>query len=244
MTNTKYLPTSWGAMAYGDSCGSGCTLLFLHGTGCDSVDWMAAIDIVPSGQRYITLDFRGHGKSSVPTEPFTLDDLASDVIHLIDSLSLHRPMLVGHSLGGMVAISVANRCSLVAGLVLLEGWTSLSSAGSAFDTGRFYGSLSKTQITAIQHKSDETRGRFESDVWHSFWTSVREFDGYSFLENASIPIYEVFGWMGKNELTEQKLRIPPNPNIQVIWVQNAGHYLPHEYPEAVAEICQTLVETF
>ena len=243
MLDTKYLQTSWGEMAYANSGGSGSTLLFLHGTGCDSTDWLSVIDNLPQNHQSITVDFRGHGKSSVPTEPFTLQDLAFDVIHLINSLGLQELILVGHSLGGMVAISVANQCPQVAGLVLLEGWTSLSASGNAYDAGRFYGSLSKTHIFEVQQKSDETRNRFNSDVWNSFWKSVKEFDGYSYLENASIPIYEVFGEMGKNDFTEQKLRIPPNPNIQVIWVPNAGHYLPHECPEAVAEICQSFSKT-
>ena len=243
MFNTAYLQTSWGEITFADSGGSGCPLLFLHGTGCDSTDWMTVIDNLPLQQRGITVDFRGHGKSSVPAEPFTIKDLVSDVIHFINSLGLQELILVGHSLGGMVAISVANQCPQVAGLVLLEGWTSLTSAGSAFDTGRFYGSLSNRHIFDIQQKSEETRNRFKPNVWNSFWRSVKEFDGYSYLENASIPIYEVFGEMGKNDFTEKKLRIPSNPNIKLIWIPDAGHYLPHECPEAVAEICQNLSKT-
>ena len=50
--------------------------------------------------------------------------------------------------------------------------------------------------------------------------------------------------MGKNESTEQDLRIPNNPNIQMLWVPNAGHYLPHESPAEVAELCINFVETF
>lgn len=237
------LNTCWGEMVYSNSVGTGYPLLFLHGTGCDSMDWRSVTDKLPTHQGHITLDFRGHGKSSVPTEPFTIDDLANDVIHLIASLSIQKLILVGHSLGGMVSISVVNRCPQVAGLVLLEGWTSLSSAGRAFDDGRFYGSLSDAEISAIQQKSNITRSRFKAAVWNSFWNSVREFDGHSFLENASIPIYEVFGEMGKNEYTEQKLRIPSHPNIQIIWVPHAGHYLPHECPAAVADICTNILET-
>ena len=146
-------------------------------------------------------------------------------------------VIVGHSLGGMVAMEVARRSSRVAGLVLLEGWTSLSAAGSAFDAGRFYGSLSEISIAQIQHKSKETRNRFKSQVWQVFWESVKNFDAYTYLERAGIPIYEVFGGIGRNDLTEQKLRIPSNPNIQWVWIPNAGHYLPHECPIEVAEVC-------
>ena len=234
------IATDWGEMAYLDSGDSGCPLLFLHGTGCDASDWMPVIERLPSEQRCIAPDFHGHGQSTVPTQAFSLVDLANDVLHLTDHLRLQEVVIVGHSLGGMVAMEVARRSSTVAGLVLLEGWTSLSSAGSAFDPGRFYGSLSETEIAQIQRKSEGTRNRFQSEVWSDFWESVKDFDAYTYLQHARIPICEVFGGMGRNDLTEKKLRIPPNPNIQWVWVSNAGHYLPHERPAEVAKVVGTL----
>ena len=244
MVSAASLTAYWGKMAYTDSGESSHPLFFLHGTGCDSADWKPVIEQLPRHQRYITLDFRGHGQSSVPTEAFTLTNLADDVLHLVNSIGIQEAVLVGHSLGGMVAMEVARRSPRVAGLVLFEGWTSLSSAGSAFDKGRFYGSLSETEITNIQRKDEETRNCFKPNVWESFWTSVKSFDAYAYLEQACIPIYEVFGGMGRNESTKQKLRIPNNPNIQLMWVPNAGHYLPHECPESVSEICIKFVDTF
>ena len=231
---------SWGEMAYLDSGDSGCPLLFLHGTGCDASDWMPVIERLRRNQRCIALDFRGHGQSVVPTQRFTLTDLAADVEYLINHLGLQELVIVGHSLGGMVAMEVARRSSSIAGLVLLEGWTSLASAGSSFDPGRFYGSLPQTTITQIQQKSKETRNRFEDNVWNGFWESVKNFDAYIYLEQADIPIYETFGDMGRNDLTEDKLRIPSNPNIRWVWVPNAGHYLPHECPTEVAKVVDTL----
>ncbi|MCG9134878.1 alpha/beta hydrolase [Candidatus Poribacteria bacterium] len=231
------MPMCWGEMAYFDSGNSGQPLLFLHGTGCDALDWRAVVEGIPDEQRCIALDFRGHGQSTVPTQAFSLSDLADDVLSLIDGLRLQELVITGHSLGGMVAMEVARRSSSVVGLVLLEGWTSLSSAGSAFDPGRFYGSLSKTAIAQIQQKAKKTRSRFRPEVWHDFWGSVKNFDAYAYLEHARIRIYEVFGGMGRNDLTQEKLRIPPNPNIRWIWVPNAGHYLPHECPVKVAEVC-------
>ena len=238
------VPMYWGEMAYFDSDNSGQPLLFLHGTGCDASDWRVVIKELSQNGRCIALDFRGHGQSPVPIQAFSLSDLADDALHLIDYLSLQEVVIVGHSLGGMVAMEVARCASRVAGLVLLEGWTSLSSAGSAFDPGRFYGSLSGTEIAQIQQKSEETRNRFQSEIWHNFWESVKNFDAYTYLQHASIPIYEVFGGMGRNELTEQKLCIPSNPHIQWVWVPNAGHYLPHECPVEVTKVVGTLCRHF
>ena len=233
------IATDWGEMAYLDSGNSGCPLLFLHGTGCDASDWVPVIERLPSEQLCITLDFRGHGQSTVPTQAFSLSDLADDVLHLANYLSLQELVIVGHSLGGMVAMEAAQRSSYVTGLALLEGWTSLSAAGSSFDAGRFYGSLSETEIAQIQRKSEATRSRFQSEVWHDFWESVKKFDAYTYLQHASIPIFEVFGGMGRNDLTKQKLRIPPNPHIRWVWIPNAGHYLPHECPAEVAKVVAT-----
>ncbi|RKU34601.1 hypothetical protein C6496_19840 [Candidatus Poribacteria bacterium] len=227
------IPMCWGETAYTDSDNSGQPVLFLHGTGCDASDWAAVIEGLPPHLRCIALDFRGHGQSSVPTQSFTLADLAGDVLHLTNALGLEKFVIVGHSLGGMVAMEVAKHSPCVAGLILLEGWTSLSSAGSAFDPGRFYGSLSQTKVAQIQRKSKETQSCFKSEVWNNFWESVKEFDGYAYLEQARIPIYEVFGSMGRNAATEQQLRIPPNPNIQWVWIPNAGHYLPQECPDEI-----------
>ena len=229
----------WGEMAYHVSGNPTPPLLFLHGTGCDASDWIPVTERLPRDQRVIALDFRGHGQSSVPTQPFTLGNLADDVLHLANRMGLHELVIVGHSLGGMVAMEAAQRSSSVTGLVLLEGWTSLSAAGNSFDPGRFYGSLSETAVARIQRKSEATRSRFQAEVWHDFWESVKAFDAYTYLQRAQIPILEVFGGMGRNDLTEQKLRIPSNPNIQWVWVPNAGHYLPHECPVEVAKVVGT-----
>ena len=233
------MPMCWGEMACFDSGNSGQPLLFLHGTGCDASDWMPVTERLPYEQRCIALDFRGHGQSTVPTQPFTLTDLAEDVLHLVNHLNLQELVIIGHSLGGMVAMEVARRSSSVVGLVLLEGWTSLSSAGSAFDAGRFYGGLPQTEITQIQQKFKEMRSRFQSEIWSDFWETVKDFDAYTYLQQARIPILEVFGGMGRNDLTEEKLRIPSNPHIQWVWVPNAGHYLPHECPTEVAKVVGT-----
>ena len=230
------IPMYSGEMAYLDSGSSADPLLFLHGTGCDASDWGLVIEKLPGKQRCIALDFRGHGQSTVPAKRFTLTDLAADVLHLTDFLGVQELVIVGHSLGGMVAMEVARSSSCVSGLVLLEGWTSLADAGRAFDAGWFYGALSETGVTQIQRKAEETRSRFQPEIWHHFWESVKNFDAYTYLEQACVPIYEVFGGMGRNDLTKEKLRIPPSPNIQWVWIPNAGHYLPHECPDEVAKI--------
>jgi N-formylmaleamate deformylase len=66
-------------------------------------------------------DARGHGGSSAPHHGYRYDDLASDVVGLIRGLGLVRPVLLGHSMGGMAAAVVASRgAGILGGLILVD----------------------------------------------------------------------------------------------------------------------------
>ena len=64
---------------------------------------------------------------------------------------------------------------------------------------------------------------------------VEAFDGYDLLQSVEMPVLQAYGGMGRNALTREKLRVPPNPHIRWRWIRGAGHYLPHERPAEVAE---------
>ncbi|WP_350278367.1 3-oxoadipate enol-lactonase [Kribbella sp. HUAS MG21] len=59
--------------------------------------------------RVVRFDTRGHGRSSVPPGPYTIDDLADDVVELLDLLGIERAHFVGLSLGGMTGMRLAAR---------------------------------------------------------------------------------------------------------------------------------------
>jgi 3-oxoadipate enol-lactonase/4-carboxymuconolactone decarboxylase len=64
--------------------------------------------LAAAGFRVIRYDHRGHGKSPAPTGPYTLSELASDALALLDRLELRRVSWVGLSLGGMVGMWLAS----------------------------------------------------------------------------------------------------------------------------------------
>jgi len=230
------LQMPWGRTAYSQTPGAGVPLLFLHGTSCDSSDWEHVLSSLPDGWRCICMDFRGHGQSDAPENEFTLDDVSGDVLALIDRLGVGRAVLVGHSLGGIVAMHAAAKSEAIAGLILLEGWTDRN-AGESFVGDRLYGNLDRGAIERIQEKDCKTRRRFPGHVWRHFSDSVASFDGFGYLQGADIPICEVYGDMGRTSSSLESLRIPDNPQIEIVWIPAAGHYLPHERPAEVAEIC-------
>jgi pimeloyl-ACP methyl ester carboxylesterase len=227
-------------MAYLDANPEGHPVIFLHGTGCDSEDWHGVVAQSPPVVRPVRPEFRGHGRSDIPPEGFTIEDLVLDVIALLDHLDLARVLLAGHSLGGMAAMGVAARSPRVAGCVLLEGWTSLVAA-RAFPKGRYHGGLSEQIVRQITDKSRRTTERFSGAAWSRFWESVEAFDGSDFLRETQIPVVAVFGGMGSDGVGRERLLLPDRPNISLRWAPGCGHYLPQEAPDLVAEICAEAV---
>jgi 3-oxoadipate enol-lactonase len=59
--------------------------------------------------RVVRFDTRGHGRSPVPAGPYAIDDLADDVIALLDTLDVDQAHFVGLSLGGMTGLRLAAR---------------------------------------------------------------------------------------------------------------------------------------
>jgi 3-oxoadipate enol-lactonase len=99
--------------------GGGPTVLMLHGVGGGHLAFAPQVEALASqGYRAVAWDMPGYGHSA-PIEPYTFKGLAQSCITLIESLKCGEVVLVGHSMGGMVAQEVvARRPELVAKLVL------------------------------------------------------------------------------------------------------------------------------
>lgn len=231
------LAMPWGTMACRQSDGDGIPVVFLHGSGRDSTDWDATISALPDTLRPYTTDFRGHGLSSVPKSLFTLDNLADDVITFLLHINCSQPWLVGHSLGGMVAMAVAQRAYPLAGLVLVEGWTNMAASYAVFPPEKVRGTLSADAMAAVRRKAAATRARMGETMWEHYWNSVLAFDAADFLATTTLPILEIYGDDHRMPDTERKLSVPANSFITWAWVTQGGHYLPQEQPEELARIC-------
>ncbi|HYE39056.1 MAG TPA: alpha/beta hydrolase [Ramlibacter sp.] len=99
--------------------GSGPTVLMLHGIGGGHLAFAPQVEsLATAGYRAVAWDMPGYGHSA-PIEPYTFKGLAQSCVQLIESLKVANVILVGHSMGGMVAQEVvARRPELVSRLVL------------------------------------------------------------------------------------------------------------------------------
>ncbi|WP_299988803.1 alpha/beta fold hydrolase [uncultured Ruegeria sp.] len=101
--------------------GSGAPVLLIHGVGADLESWDGVLTHLSPDRRYIRYDQRGHGLSRRTPGPYSLDDLSGDAVALLDHLGLARASIVGFSLGGLVAQSIAlNHPDRVASLTLVS----------------------------------------------------------------------------------------------------------------------------
>ena len=99
--------------------GSGALLFFIHCLGLDHRVWDGVIARLPNGIAAGVMDIRGHGASAVPPGPYGMGALVADAEKAIVELGLSDAVVVGLSVGGMIAQGLAvKRLDLVRGLVL------------------------------------------------------------------------------------------------------------------------------
>ncbi len=91
-----------------DVRGSGpVALVFIHGWMCDRTHWRHQIDAFAEGHTVVTLDLAGHGNSVGNRDSWTIDRFGADVQAVVEVLDLPRVILVGHSMGGPIALEAA-----------------------------------------------------------------------------------------------------------------------------------------
>jgi len=90
-----------------DSQGEGSPLLLVHGLGYTRQGWGPARELLARRYRVLSFDNRGIGASEIPPGPYTVDQLAGDVLQVLEEVEVGRAHLLGASLGGMVAQLVA-----------------------------------------------------------------------------------------------------------------------------------------
>jgi pimeloyl-ACP methyl ester carboxylesterase len=96
-------------------------LLFIHGWACDSTHWRCTTPAFENAHRIATADLRGHGQSDKPQQDYTMAVFCDDVEWLAQQLDLRAPVVVGHSMGGVIALMIARRKKLpLSALVMVD----------------------------------------------------------------------------------------------------------------------------
>lgn len=99
----RYLDLHGDSVAYRDA-GSGEVLLLIHGMAGSSESWGSVPSLLAKNYRVIAPDLLGHGLSAKPRTDYSLGAFAAGLRDLLDELGIREATIVGHSLGGGVAM--------------------------------------------------------------------------------------------------------------------------------------------
>ncbi len=95
------------ALAYVDVGEGPQTLVLIHGLGSYIPAWSQNIDALAASHRVIAIDLPGFGRSDKPNAPYSMRYFVAKVRGLLQQLGVQHPVLVGHSMGGQIAITYA-----------------------------------------------------------------------------------------------------------------------------------------
>lgn len=100
--------------------GNGPRILLIHGISSAGSAWNPIIPELAAEFTPVAIDLRGHGASSKPERGYLYDDYIQDLEGVLDALGMERPLILGHSLGGIVTLWWASRHPDEAAALVIE----------------------------------------------------------------------------------------------------------------------------
>ena len=222
-------------------------MVLVHGW-CGEHSLMAAqAERFQASHRVVSVDLRGYGNSDAPQQQYSMAGYADDVAWLCEQLKLVEPLVVGHSMGGNVALELAARHPHVPQAVVLIDTLVCPAAEVAAGleqlvagvTGSDYMAVANGLLQSICLPSDAFRQKLHPTAalhapQHVVLSSLRcHTTDYSAVDAASackLPIAYIASSKSLANLAEfQRL----TPQLQTATVLGIGHFCAQEQPEQV-----------
>ena len=116
----NYIDVNGVNLRYHRTKGNKPPLLLLHGFTDNGLCWTRVAKQLEKNFDIIMPDSRGHGKSFTDQIDYSLESAANDIVELIRHLKLNKPIIMGHSMGGQMATSIAGNHPEILSKLLLE----------------------------------------------------------------------------------------------------------------------------
>ena len=234
---------------------AGPAIILLHGYSDSSLSFARIMPLLPSEQRVIAVDLRGHGDSDKPRDGYRISDLADDVLEMMDVLDVPAAVVVGHSLGSFVAQALVERdASRVSALVLVASAPRLDNvvvrelqsvvAGltdpidAAFVRDFQYSTVAQHVPEAFMDAAIDNSRRMPAAVWKKVMEGMLEFEPA--LPRASVRTLILGGTRDAVfSVDEQSALARQYPFGQLRLIDEVGHALHWEQPDVfVRELMQ------
>jgi pimeloyl-ACP methyl ester carboxylesterase len=224
-----------GALYVDDGGSGGLPVLFVHSFAGSTAHWLRQLAHLRLHRRAVALDLRGHGQSDAPADgDFRISSLADDVFSVADALGMERFVLVGHSLGGTVAIACASASpQRVAGLLLAgtpgksppdQSAKVLAAMQSDYDrvTADYWKQLLENAQPAVSAQVGRDMRRVPKEASLSIIRAVFEFDPLPALRSYAGPVWIVTTPHGDTPAALHR-QLPGIPYVMVLrtshWMQ-------------------------
>ncbi|WP_179298693.1 alpha/beta fold hydrolase [Evansella halocellulosilytica] len=224
------------------------SLLFIHGAGGKKEKWrLIKKELNDYDSTFIDLPGRG---ADANTKLLTIRDYADSLNHSFKG----ERILVGHSMGGLIALEAASKNRNVKGVVLISSHYRLpvhekvleKLANGVFPDGLFYSSFSKKVDDELlaEERADIELVNIEQTYFD--YKACDEYkNGANALQQLDIPILFVYGDEDRlipERASEQFIAV--NNTTVVKTIKQSGHYIMLEQPEALGKIINEFYEQF
>lgn len=243
-----------GLLAVDDGGRGGLPVVFAHSTAGSSAHWAHQLTHLRPTRRAVAFDLRGHGRSESPSDDdYSISSMAADVHAVVDALRIPRFVLVGHSLGGGVALTYAGaHPDRIAGLLLLDP----IGDGTQFPSAEVQDFLSKLESDytgMIQGYWDQIAGpdssireRLRADLRATpretvveAFRAVMQFDPHPVLGRYRGPTLSIVTPHNNEPFSLHRLGQGFPHRI----VQGTGHWIQLDKPDVMNEILDEFLET-
>lgn len=186
-----------------ETYGQGTPLVFLHPIAANRFIWQSQLFAFARTHRVIVLDQRGHGLSSRPTTGYGVDELSRDLLCVLDAAGVDRAILVGNSVGGMVAVQTALEAGeRVSALMIVSSATNLAPLVPAAVFEAYEARFEAAWAYMSQGSTSARTKRERPEViayLDAVWRVPETFQSHVFLESMRDP-NGVFHWNAEDRL--------------------------------------------
>ena len=223
--------------------GNGPRILLVHGIGSSGATWYPVIDRLAEHLSPITVDLRGHGLSDKPASGYHYNDYASDLDALVDALNLDPPLIMGHSLGGVVTLWWAMQHPDKARALIIEDSPLVSSLRfrPAFDAWILLNVMPYELLKRLYARENpewpesvvQTRARLMKVTHRSVFTELRDttlrrfhLDHSGHMKDIAAPVLYFHGDPETGSLVDPKhvATLPEHlPGVEIVQIPGGTH---------------------